>query len=52
MDTNRFEKDIIKEELRIQVEIPQEAIKQMIRDEVLLQIDGLAMGILNQIHKP
>lgn len=36
----------------IQVEIPQDAIKQMIRDEVSLQLDGLAVGILNQIHQP
>lgn len=36
----------------INIQIPEESIRQLIREEVNLQLNGLADGILSHLHKP
>lgn len=38
--------------MSLQFQIPEEAIRQIIREEVNLQLNGVADGILSHLHKP
>ena len=38
--------------LGINIQIPEETIRQIIREEVNLQLNGIAEGILSFLHKP